>query len=160
MTSYPPGEHPIEAENQAVDGSPDNEGPSRSVPKPTDEHREHEISIGFASALTISSQWNVEVIAEPGRKGDVPAVPEVGGVLGEVRTAEVRHETNAEPSRDAAGNKGIAREIAVDLEGEGVDPGKSIGAADLFERREEDAIGDKGEVVGEGDFQKQSDEDE
>ncbi len=120
----------------------------------------HGISIGFASALTICVKGNVEGVAEPGRKGNMQAEPEVGGVLGEVRTAEVRHETNAEPSRDTAGNKGIAREIAVDLEGEGVDPGKSIGAADLFERREEDAIGDKGEVVGEGDFQKQSDEDE
>jgi hypothetical protein len=69
----------------------------------------------------------------------VPALaPELRGGEREVGPAEVIHEAQAEEQRDADGNIGVAREVAVDLEGEEVDADQ-----ELHRRRE----GGNGEVA-------------
>ena len=77
----------------------------------------------------------------------MPAAPEVGRVRGEVGRREVLHQREAEQARDAARHLRVAPEIAVELEGEGVDapqqrPGRGL------PRCREDGIGDGREQVG------------
>src|SRR5437879_481747 len=77
----------------------------------------------------------------------MPASPEVLRAGGEVGEVEVEGQLNSEALGDPSRGVGIAREVAVDLEGEGVDRDHSPTAIDGFTPVEQ--IGHDGrEVVG------------
>src|SRR3989338_11203166 len=48
----------------------------------------------------------------------MPAFPELGDGAGGIRTIEIEHEAETEDACCAAGDVGVAGEVAVDLEGE------------------------------------------
>ena len=55
---------------------------------PPEKHSQHEVAVSLPFAVTIPSQRNVEIIAQPGTQADVPAAPEILHIFGEVGLAE------------------------------------------------------------------------
>src|SRR5262249_16789513 len=104
----------------AVDGSPDQERQIGAVPQPAEQHGEKQIAIGATAALRVTSEGNIEIVAQPSAQADVPASPEVLEALREIRLAEVDHEMEAAQLRGPAGDVAVAAEVAVDLPGERV----------------------------------------
>jgi hypothetical protein len=62
----------------------------------------------------------VEVVAQPGRQGEVPSPPELNDLLGEVWSIEVLDQVNAHHPRYADGNVAVPGKTAIGLEGEEV----------------------------------------
>lgn len=60
---------------------------------------------------------DIDVIAEPSSKGDMPSAPELCYVAREVWVVEVAHQFNAKEFGCSDSNIRIAGEIAVNLEG-------------------------------------------
>src|SRR5262245_41350130 len=106
-------------QQETVVNAPDHERPRRAVPEAAEHHGQEQVAVGEEFAAAASTQGNVEVVAEPGRKADMPAAPEILGAGGEVREVEVQRNLEAEAFGDASGHVGVAGEIAVDLEREG-----------------------------------------
>ena len=69
--------------------APNYESPRCSVPQAAEQHRDHDIAINKPSRTAISAEWNVEIIAKPRRKADMPPVPEIRDVLRKVREAKI-----------------------------------------------------------------------
>src|SRR4051794_7017259 len=69
----------VKDEQAAMIEAPEDEVPGGAVPEAADRHGEHEVAAGFVSAAAVAAEGNVEVIAEPAGKADVPAGPENGG---------------------------------------------------------------------------------
>ena len=73
-----------------------------------------------AGGHVIAAQRDVEIVAQPARQRDVPALPEVGWRLRQVGREEVARELDAEQLGQTARDVGVGREVAIDLRGEGV----------------------------------------
>ena len=89
----------------------------------------------------------------------MPAAPEVLRAGGEVGEVEVQRELEAQALGDAAGDVGVAREVAVDLEREGVDRQQRQAAVDRLPAAEE-VVDDERQVVGDDDLLEQAPEDQ
>ena len=96
---------------------PEDEIPGGSVPQSTKEHRDHQVQGRAVRSSSIASEWDVQVVAEPGGETDVPSSPELARVAGEVGEGEVSHEPYAHQARRSACDVRIAGEVAVDLDG-------------------------------------------
>ena len=101
-----------------MNASPDDEGPVGPVPEPGDEEDDEDVADGLGLGDAGPAKGDVEVVAEPGGEGDVPAPPELGDVAGEVGELEVGHQLEAEELGGADGDVGVPGEVPVDLEGE------------------------------------------
>ena len=99
--------------------SPDEIVPTGPVPdaggRPHDEQVEHPAALGAA----VAPQGDIQVFPEPGGQGDVPPPPELGDTLGNIGVVEVGQELKAQHPAQAYRHVGVAREVKVDLEGEG-----------------------------------------
>ena len=73
-------------------------------------------AVGYGRAA--ATQGNIDVIAEPCGERDMPTPPKLRYVATEIRYVEVAHQVYAEQLGGAYGYVGIAREIAVNLNGE------------------------------------------
>lgn len=58
----------VDAQAQAMPESPNDEGPSCTVPQAAKQHRGHEIEVLAHFALAVATQRNVEVVAQPERE--------------------------------------------------------------------------------------------
>src|SRR5260370_40507717 len=103
-----------------MDASPNHESPVGAVPKPTQQHGQHQILIGVEMAMPASTKRDIEVIPQPTAKADVPAAPKVLQARGKVRLAEVDHEMKPQQLRAAPGDAAVAAKIAIDLPGKPV----------------------------------------
>src|SRR5260370_40060969 len=103
-----------------MDASPDHEGPVGAVPKPTEQHGQHQILIGVEMAMPASAKRNIEVIPQPTAKANVPAAPKVLQARGKIRLPEVDHEMKPEQLRAASRDAAVAAKIAIDLPGKRV----------------------------------------
>ena len=74
-----------------MDAAPGDEGPVRPVPEPGDEEDDEDIADGFGLGDARPAEGYIEVVAEPGGEGDVPASPELGDIAGEIGELEVCH---------------------------------------------------------------------
>ena len=88
------------------------------MPEAADEKHDQIVQNRAALALAAAAQRDVEIVAEPRRERDVPAVPEVPHRGREERLAKVLHQRHAHDLRRADGDVGVAAEVAVDLERE------------------------------------------
>ena len=96
--------------------------------------------------MTVAAQRDVEVVAQPLRQADVPAMPEVPERRREIGRGEIRHEFDAHRARHAARHLAVAGEVEVDLAAEaehGEDDGPRRGRAGVIE----DGIDQAGEHV-------------
>ena len=85
--------------------------------------------------------------------------PELLRAGGEVRQVEVQGQLDPEALGDPPGGVGVAREVAVDLEGEGVDRQQGQAAVDRLPAAEE-VVDDRRQVVGDDDLLGQAPEDQ
>ena len=115
----------VEAKKHAVDAAPQDEVEGGSVPKATEKHGHEQVEVLTELAVTVAAQGDVEVVLEPGREADVPTPPELGDGGRLVGAVEVLGELESEQEGDADGHVGIARKVAVNLEGVAID-GKEI----------------------------------
>ena len=136
----------------AVEQSPENEGPADAVPEAAEEKDDDGVEVAGALPAGGVGEGEVDVVAEPVGEGDVPAAPEVGEVEGLVGAVEVVRDGEAEEEAEAHGDVGVAGEVEVDLEGVGVDADEDLGTA-VEGGGVEDAVGDVvGEEVGDEEF--------
>ena len=91
------------------------------MPEAAEEHCDHKVGVEACGAYVGAAEWDIEVVAQPGRQRDVPALPEVLWVGGGVGRVEVAWEVIAEEHGAADRDVGVAGEVAVDLHGVAVD---------------------------------------
>ena len=114
----------LRRKEQCVQCSPDQKVPCRAVPQSGKQKRDPKIpdaqesrSSVFIPSAARTAQRDVDVIAEPGRKRNVPSSPELLETSGNVRMIEVQRKTVAHPFYDAAGYVAVSGKVAVDLNG-------------------------------------------
>jgi hypothetical protein len=105
----------------AVEGAPDDEVPRGPVPEAAEEHRDHEVAVRLPGAAARAAERHVEIVAQPGAERDVPAVPEVLEVLARCRARRSSRGARSRRGARSDGDVGVAGEVAVDLDGVGVD---------------------------------------
>lgn len=115
----------VDGQKQAVVSAPEQVHPARAVPQAAEHHGEDVVEVGAKFAVAVATEGNVEVVAQPCGEGDVPAAPEVRRVLRFERRVEVLLELITEQQRQADGHVGVAREVAIELEGE-AEPAEQI----------------------------------
>src|SRR5271165_266953 len=111
-------EQPVEHQEQAIVRAPYDIGPCRAVPEAGGKEAYPKIDIDARRRDAIAAQRDVEILADPGGKRDVPAAPELGDAAGDVRHVEVLPQTETEHAGDTDCHVGISREVEVDLERE------------------------------------------
>ena len=84
--------------------SPDNITPGGTMPEATQCHGDHQVSCGGPVATPTSTQWNEQVIAKPGTQADMPAMPELGNVLGQIRQIEILIQSVSKEMRQPNGH--------------------------------------------------------
>lgn len=119
---------------QPVQESPKNKGQIGTVPQPAEQHGEHVIFVGAEFALAVSAERDVEVIAQPRRKRDMPARPEFTETPGEIRRSEVLREMVAHHPSQPDGDVRIPRKVAVNLERVENHPDEQVHGAKGFGR--------------------------
>src|SRR5262245_26201070 len=92
--------------------------PSRSMPQTADQHRGQQIEISAGRATTIAAETDVEIIAQPRRKADVPAPPEIADARGGVGQIEIPHDVKAQYARRATCDVRVTGKVAIDLQRE------------------------------------------
>ena len=80
-------------------GSPGNEGPIGTMPKSTEKENRESVTNNFRLGTTTASEWNIYIVPEPSREGDVPSAPKLCNVAAEVRDIEVSHQLDTEEFR-------------------------------------------------------------
>src|SRR5579872_5605214 len=119
----------VDRQPAAVQRAPHHEFPRRAVPDATQQHRDHQIAVGFQPAVAIAAERFVEVVAQPGAERDVPALPELSEAQRAVGLVEIAWEAETAQRRQRDRDVGIGAEIAVDLHGIGVGREQQVGAA-------------------------------
>ena len=135
-----------------MDGAPDDEGPLGAVPEAADDHDGHEVEVGAGGAEAVATEGDVEVVAEEGGEGDVPAAPELGDGGGFVGGVEVFDEVEAEEFGEADGHVGVGGEVEVDLEGVSEDAGPGDEGGEVAIACSEGGVGDEAHGIREEDF--------
>ena len=138
-------------QQQAVIGAPGDEMPGGAVPQAAQQHGDHQVAISLERPLAIAAKRDVEVVAQPGGEADVPAAPEITGIGREVGHAEVDRKIDAHQVGKPARDIGVARKIAVNLQGESIDPEQDVPAV-ILGGGVEDLIGDGRNVIGQHDL--------
>ena len=101
----------------AVQSAPYDEIPRSTVPESAQQHGQNQVDVGTDLAFPVAAQRNVEVIAQPGGQGDVPAMPKIGHAVRLIGGIEVDGETEAQQQGDTDGHVAVTREVAVYLQG-------------------------------------------
>ena len=86
----------VEAQQQAVQRSPGDEGPGRAVPEAAEQHGDHQVHIGHDPSPPVPSQRDIEIILEPAGKGDMPSFPEITHTGGFVGGIEILRQAKAQ----------------------------------------------------------------
>ena len=134
--------------------SPDNEVPCGTMPEPACQPRHDEIDMGPDFSFPVSSERDIQVIADEPAQGDMPLAPELGWVSGQVRAVEVDGEVEIHDTGCPDGNIRVSREIAEDLERER-DGSNSKRNTLVVGRVAVDLIDEHGNSVHIGDFRAQ-----
>ena len=150
LLKFAAAHHSFDAQQTAVITAPDDEIPACAVPQAAQQHGQHQIAIRHPAAVAIAAQRDVQIVAQPARERNVPAMPEIGDAEGQVRAAEIDREMKAEQQRHADGHIGIAGKIEEDLHREGEDAAPRREASRMRAQVLKIGIGDLGELVGEG----------
>src|SRR5436189_4775303 len=89
------------------------------MPETSQQHRQEEIRVGAEFALPVTTQTDVEVVAQPGGEADVPAAPEIARVERGVGQVEIDHNVEAQHARQSARQVRVTGEVTVDLKSKG-----------------------------------------
>ncbi len=127
--------------------APANERPVRTVPYTAQEHDHEQIKVQTFLAHAVTAEGDVEVIAEPARERNVPALPEFGNAPRAVRAVEVAREMEPEHQAETDCHIRIRREVEVNLEHVGKATPPAIQHAGGVRRKH--AVGDDAHLVRE-----------
>lgn len=86
------------------------------MPDAADRECGKDVEVCAGLSLSVATEGEIDVFAEPSGEGYVPAAPEVGDGMGEIRAPKVVDKVEAEEFSDAYGNEGITCEVAVYLQ--------------------------------------------
>ena len=133
--------HPqfMQRQRYAMQRAPEDEADRRTVPQPSQHHRDEQVAVGAQFAFAVAAQRDVEVVAQPRGERDMPPAPEFGDGGRLVRGVEVLGEAEAQQQGDADRHVRVAREVAVDLQGIAVDARQALEAR-IEQRLVEDAV--------------------
>src|SRR5258707_14461540 len=101
-------------EQPAVVQTPRDEVQRRAVPETAESHRHEQVRVTAPRTLSVASERDVEVVAQPGGEGDVPAAPELRRTRGAIRPVEVPRQLDAEDAREPERHVGVRAEVEVD----------------------------------------------
>ena len=90
-----------------MQSAPYDEIPRSAVPESTQQHGQNQVDVGTDLAFPVATQRNVEVIAQPGGQGNMPAVPEIGHAVRLIGGVEVDGETEAQQQGDTDGHVAV-----------------------------------------------------
>ena len=96
--------------------SPHDEVPRSPVPQASQKHRYNQVDVRAELPLAVPSHRNVQIIAEPRRKGYVPAMPEIGHAVRLVWRIEVDGETEAQQQGKPDCHIAVPRKVAINLQ--------------------------------------------
>lgn len=97
-------------------GSPDNEGPIRSVPETAKEENDKGVPDNLRLGTTAATERNVHIIPEPCRQGNVPSAPELRDIPTEIRDVEIPHQIDSEELGRSYRDVRVSGEVPVNLE--------------------------------------------
>jgi len=127
--------HSLNDEIEAMQSSPDHKSPRCSMPEPADQHSEHQVHVGAHGALTIAAESNIQIITEPGRKGNVPPAPEIGKTNSGIRKMKIVFQDKPQAQRYSDRTSRVPREVEENLAGEGERANPGVYTARLFPPR-------------------------
>src|SRR6478735_9230138 len=79
----------VASQVQAVQPAPDDETPAGAMPESAQQHGHHQTEIAPQRPMAITSERNVEIVAQKPRQRHVPAPPEFDDIAGLVRRIEI-----------------------------------------------------------------------
>src|SRR6266496_6647462 len=106
----------LECEHPAMKSTPDHEVPRCAVPESADKHRDNEVRVRAGKAVLVAAYRNVKIFAQPRGKRDVPAPPEIGDRLREIRRIKIFRENESEYQAEPDRHVGVTAEIEINLE--------------------------------------------
>src|SRR5262249_13164923 len=136
---------------QTVEGTPYDKSPGCAMPNAREQESEEQVAVGIQRPAPVSPQRDINVIAEPARKADVPARPEFAKAGGQVGIVEIQDQVKAHHFRNAARHVSIAAEVEKDLPTEGhcgCDQGRRPESTWVVIN----ALDEKREIIRQGDF--------
>src|SRR5690606_24008018 len=98
-----------------MQAAPHHKGPVGPVPEPAHQKYDKHISELQPPGTSRTAHRNIQVIAKPGRKRNVPASPELGYISGKIGKSEIGHQPETELAGRTNGNIAVPGEVAVDL---------------------------------------------
>ncbi len=126
------------------------------MPDAADQEHDHQAQIHADSRARVADERVIQVVAEPPGQRYMPAPrPEFTDRMGEIRPSEVFRKADTEQLRGTARHVGVAREVAIDLEGEKVGGDDQLQGNRIFRDRI-DPVDEGREVVGHHDLFHQS----
>ena len=88
------------------------------MPQATDQEDDKGVQHHSSFRYTAAAERNIDIVAKPCGKRDVPATPELGDVAAKIRDVEVASQFDAEQLGTADSDVAIAGEVAINLYGE------------------------------------------
>src|ERR1700749_2319928 len=98
-----------------MEGAPAHERAARAVPETTQRKSDGCIAIFIPGPVATLWEGEVEIIAKPTRKRNMPSSPEIEGGDGEIRHVEILGQVYADDFRNPDSHVRVAGEIAIDL---------------------------------------------
>ena len=99
--------------------TPEHKIPARAVPQATQQHGNHEISHIAWKRTTRTAQRDVEVIPEPARQSNVPALPKFLHAAADVRIEKVAWQGYTKHAGESDGHLAVTGKIEINLQGKG-----------------------------------------
>src|SRR5687768_16549048 len=94
----------LDQHTAAMQQSPPKKRPRRTMPKSTEREHQQYVNGPAGPSVTVAAQRQINVIAEPVRKRNVPASPKFTQAGRRVGPIKISHQRNPEQSGRSAGN--------------------------------------------------------
>src|SRR5262245_29936414 len=98
--------------------APNHKSPVCPVPDAGNEKGTEQVPIRKPRPASVAAERNIDVVPEPRRQTDMPALPELAQTGREVRIIEVQNKIEPHELRHAAGHVRVAAEVEEDLPAE------------------------------------------
>ena len=131
--------------NQSEVNTPDDEVPTGSVPHTRQEPYHEDVD---SLMLAITSQGDIDIVAEETSERDMPTAPEVGDGVAAIGMTEVLVEVESHAASQSDGHIGITREVEVNLQRERHNTNPGSCQRQRIESANQELVGNLGELVG------------